>query len=175
MRLETDRFRSPIGDVFLVARGDVLCLLDFVDSEAGLARRLARRFGKEHLSAARDPRGLTSRLRDYFEGDLQSVDDIPVEFGGSPFQESVWRALRDIPAGSTETYGHLAARIGRPTASRAVGHANSQNPIAIVAPCHRVIGADGSLTGYAGGIHRKQWLLDHERGGSRLFARTAGQ
>ncbi len=173
--LETDRFSTPIGDVFLVARGDTLCMLDFVDSEDGLGQRLARRFNGEPMTAAHNPRGLTSRLRDYFEGDLRAVDDIAVEFRGSPFQETVWRALREIPAGKTESYGRLAARIGRPAASRAVGHANSQNPIAIVVPCHRVIGANASLTGYAGGIHRKKWLLDHERGASGLFAGAAGK
>lgn len=164
-KLVTDRFPSPIGEVFLVARGETLCMLDFVDSEDGLARRLARRFNGEPMASAQNPRGLTARLRDYFDGDLCAVNDIAVEFRGSPFQEVVWRALRDIPAGRTESYGQLAARIGRPTASRAVGHANSQNPIAIVVPCHRVIGANASLTGYAGGIHRKKWLLEHEMGG----------
>jgi len=171
-KLAIDRFKSPIGEVFLVARGDRLCSVDFVDYEERMEKLLARRYRDCSLRHERNPGGVTALLRAYFEGDLAATENIGVEFHGTPFQETVWRALRDIPAGTTETYGRLAARIGRPTASRAVGHANSQNPIAIVVPCHRVIGANASLTGYAGGIHRKRWLLDHESGVDGLFQPT---
>ena len=101
-------------------------------------------------------------MRDYFSGDLRAFDATRVHSGGTPFQELVWKTLRTIPAGATWTYGQLAGAIDRPTAARAVGHANSLNPVAIIVPCHRVIGASSSLTGYAGGLDRKQWLLHHE-------------
>ena len=101
-------------------------------------------------------------MRRYFEGDIAAIDTIEVKTGGTPFQRSVWKALRKIEAGTTVTYAELARRIGRPTAIRAAGLANGQNPIGIVVPCHRVIGSDGSLTGYGGGLQRKEWLLKHE-------------
>ena len=107
------------------------------------------------------PRALSAA---YFKGDLTAIDGLKVANGGTDFQRAVWKALRAIPAGGTITYGALAARLGRPKAARAVGLANGANPIAIVVPCHRVVGADGSLTGYGGGMARKQWLLAHEAG-----------
>ncbi|HET8842556.1 MAG TPA: methylated-DNA--[protein]-cysteine S-methyltransferase, partial [Ktedonobacteraceae bacterium] len=102
-------------------------------------------------------------LRAYLAGDPRSLDAIPVDTGGTAFQQQVWSALRSIPLGTTTTYGELAASLGKPKAYRAVGATNALNPIAIVLPCHRVVGADASLTGYAGGLHRKDWLLRHER------------
>jgi methylated-DNA-[protein]-cysteine S-methyltransferase len=102
-------------------------------------------------------------VRAYLAGSYGAIDGIPVDTGGTPFQRRVWSALRRIPAGQTLTYGALARRLGTPAASRAVGRAVSLNPVAIVVPCHRVIGADGRLTGYAGGLDRKRWLLAHER------------
>jgi methylated-DNA-[protein]-cysteine S-methyltransferase len=104
-------------------------------------------------------------LQDYFEGDIDAPARLPTASNGTDFQRAVWDALRLIPVGQTISYGALAARIGRPTAMRAVGHANGANPIAIVVPCHRVIGANATLTGYGGGIERKRWLLAHERAG----------
>jgi O-6-methylguanine DNA methyltransferase len=101
-------------------------------------------------------------LRRYFDGDLHAFEAESVNSKGSAFQEQVWKALRTIPAGATWTYGQLAAKLSRPSAARAVGHANSLNPIGIIVPCHRVIGASSGLTGYAGGLERKQWLLRHE-------------
>jgi methylated-DNA-[protein]-cysteine S-methyltransferase len=106
-----------------------------------------------------------ARLQAYFAGELRDFE-LPLAAAGTPFQQSVWRALCDIPYGETISYGELARRIGQPKAARAVGLANGQNPIAIVVPCHRVIGADGSLTGYGGGLERKRWLLAHESKGS---------
>jgi methylated-DNA-[protein]-cysteine S-methyltransferase len=95
-------------------------------------------------------------------GHTAVLDSLEVETAGTPFQRTVWHALREIPAGATMSYGALAKRIGRPSAVRAVGLANGANPIGIVVPCHRVVGADGSLTGYGGGLERKRWLLAHE-------------
>jgi methylated-DNA-[protein]-cysteine S-methyltransferase len=96
------------------------------------------------------------------EGKLDAIDTIPVDTGGTDFQRTVWQALRGIPAGTTLSYGALAAKIGCPRSVRAVGHANGANPISVVIPCHRLIGADGTLTGYGGGLGRKRWLLAHE-------------
>src|SRR5690606_33432318 len=103
-----------------------------------------------------------ARLRAYLAGDLLAIDTVPVRMAGTPFQQRVWDALRRIPAGTTVSYGELASRIGAPTASRAVGMANGANPIPLVVPCHRVIGANGKLTGFGGGMERKRWLLAHE-------------
>jgi methylated-DNA-[protein]-cysteine S-methyltransferase len=109
------------------------------------------------------PNGFSSRLRAYLAGDLTCLDDIPLNTGGTPFQQQVWLALRTIPVGAVTTYGELVIRLGKtPNAARAVGITNSLNPIAIVLPCHRVVGANGDLTGYAGGLERKRWLLQHE-------------
>ena len=141
-----------------------LRIIDWTDHEARLRRWLDRAYGKDGytLRAARDPGGLTTAMRAYFKGDIGAIDKLPVKTDGTPFQSSVWRALRKIPPGKTVSYGELARRIGRPKAVRATGLANGQNPISIVVPCHRVIGSDGTLTGYGGGLPRKQWLLEHE-------------
>jgi methylated-DNA-[protein]-cysteine S-methyltransferase len=126
---------------------------------------LDRYYGKGGyaLQSARDPGGLTSAMRDYFKGDIGAIDRLPVDDTvGTPFQRSVWRALRKIKSGKTISYAELARRIGKPKAVRAAGLANGQNPISIVVPCHRVIGSNGTLTGYGGGLPRKKWLLEHE-------------
>jgi methylated-DNA-[protein]-cysteine S-methyltransferase len=113
---------------------------------------------------AKNPGGVCAMIAAYFEGELTALDGLPVAFAtGTQFQLSVWRALREVPCGQTWSYGQLAQKIGRPTAVRAVGLANGANPVGLVVPCHRVIGSDGSLTGYGGGLHRKRWLLAHER------------
>lgn len=110
-----------------------------------------------------DPSGMADALRRYFDGDLEAIADLPVRFDrGTPFQQEVWAALRTIPLGETISYAELAEMVGRPTGYRAVGSANGQNPVGIVVPCHRVIAADGTLGGYAGGLDRKRWLLAHE-------------
>ena len=137
-----DRMATPIGELLIVA------------DRAGK--------GSYTLAPARDPGGLTRTMRAYFKGDIAAIDSLPVETAGTPFQTSVWRALRRIRGGRTISYAELARRIGKPTAVRAAGLANGQNPISIVVPCHRVIGSDGSLTGYGGGLPRKKWLLEHE-------------
>jgi methylated-DNA-[protein]-cysteine S-methyltransferase len=114
------------------------------------------------LTPARNPFGLSGKIRAYYAGELGVVDDIQADGGGTAFEKTVWAELRRIPKGETLSYGQLAKRIGKPEAMRAVGLANGKNPISVVVPCHRVIGADGSLTGYGGGLHRKEWLLRHE-------------
>jgi methylated-DNA-[protein]-cysteine S-methyltransferase len=157
-----DRIVSPIGTVLVVSDGRSLCAVDFEDYEDRMMLLLRRYRGDDAFVDADDPQGFSSRLRAYFAGRIDALDAIPVNAGGTPFQAKVWAALRTIPAGTTISYGTLAQRIGRPTASRAVGLANGSNPISIVVPCHRVIGADSSLTGYGGGLARKRWLLEHE-------------
>jgi methylated-DNA-[protein]-cysteine S-methyltransferase len=162
-----DCFSTPIGPMMIAADADGnLRAVLFTDEEEVIRRQMRFQVGKRDLmlEAAQNPHGLTEAILKYFAGDLGSIDALPVETGGTPFQREVWRALREIPCGSTTSYGMLAERIGRPAAVRAVGLANGANPIAVVIPCHRVIGSNGSLTGYGGGIERKRWLLDHEKG-----------
>ena len=127
------------------------------------ALRLHYGEGGYSLREAVDPGGLSAAMNAYFAGELAAIDALPVATGGTAFQRTVWRALREIPCGETISYAALARRIGRESAVRAVGFANGSNPISVVVPCHRVIGSDGSLTGYGGGIERKRWLLAHER------------
>ena len=146
----------------VICDGKALCALEYGGYEERNHKLLKARFGEFSLKQADDPLGVSGRLRAYLDGDIGSIDAIPVSTGGTPFQRTVWEALRTIPAGAPISYGALAAQIGRPTAYRAVGITNSLTPIAIVVPCHRVIGANASLTGYAGGLDRKRWLLEHE-------------
>jgi methylated-DNA-[protein]-cysteine S-methyltransferase len=162
MQLIWDEVRSPVGRLVLVSSGVSLCALCFEDEEGWTRSLVARRFGASEWRFESDANGFSARLRAYFEGDLRALDSIPVDPGGSGFQHGVWLALRSIPPGKTESYGELAVRLGQPKAVRAVGRANALNPVAIVLPCHRVIGASGALTGYGGGLGRKRWLLEHE-------------
>ncbi|MCK6451855.1 MAG: methylated-DNA--[protein]-cysteine S-methyltransferase [Alphaproteobacteria bacterium] len=166
MELLVDRMKTPIGELVIVADGaGNLRGVGWTDKDDVLQRDLRRNCGTASytLRPARDPGGLTTAMRGYFAGDVRAIDRLPVALGGTDFQRKVWQALRKIPCGETWSYGELARRIGRATAVRAVGHANGDNPVSIVVPCHRVIGSDGTLTGYGGGIERKRWLLDHER------------
>ncbi len=163
MPLAHARTTSPLGEIEIACSDSALIAMEFADADDRFQRSLERRFGAVALVEARDPLGVKSRLDAYFQGDLLGLDAIAVDGGGSPFQRRVWTALREIPAGTTTSYGALAKRLAQPTATRAVGLANGANPISIVVPCHRVIGADGTLTGYGGGLPRKRWLLDHER------------
>jgi len=162
VELFADTVDSPIGPLTLVTDARTVCALEFADVEERLTAQLARRFGRFTLRRWRDPLGVRGKLAAYFAGDLRAIDAIAVNPGGTSFQQAVWRALRKIPPGKTSSYGRLAARLGRPTAPRAVGHANALNPVAIIIPCHRLIGSDADLTGYAGGVERKRWLLRHE-------------
>jgi methylated-DNA-[protein]-cysteine S-methyltransferase len=160
--LLTDRIATPIGDMILVARDDMVMLLEFEDASDRVARELKARFKDDELQPASKPFGLSDKIRDYFAGQLHIIDDLLTDAGGTAFELRVWAELRRIPCGQTISYGELASRTGNKNAMRAVGLANGKNPIAIIVPCHRVIGADGKLTGYGGGLHRKEWLLKHE-------------
>jgi len=162
MNLYRDTLASPLGNIAILAHETALCAVHFGDMDDRLLGFLRRRFNDLRLIDRPDPLGATSRLRAYFAGDIGAIDGLPADGGGTEFQRRVWSALREIPAGATATYGELACRIGAPRACRAVGLANGSNPIAIVVPCHRVIGSNGTLTGYGGGLDRKRWLLDHE-------------
>lgn len=160
-----DRMATPIGELILIAdEQGILRAIDWADHQVRLMKLLNIHCQANYfqLSKQRNPGGFTEAMQQYFAGELAVIDHLPIMTAGSEFQRTVWRQLRQIPCGEILTYGELAKRIGRPTASRAVGMANGSNPISIVLPCHRVIGAQGALTGYAGGIQRKQWLLQHE-------------
>jgi len=164
MHFQLERWTSPVGTLLLITdETGNLRGLEFEENEARLMRLLRRYYPAHILEEGLAPTEVKRALSTYFAGDTQALGQIPTAMPGTPFQQSVWTALRSIPAGSTTTYGQLAANIGRKGASRAVGAANGANPIPIVVPCHRVIGADGSLTGFASGLDRKQWLLTHER------------
>ena len=163
MQLTLSRYTAPVGELLVVTDAEgTLRALDFSDFAERMQRLLARHYGVFGLVEGAAPAAVIAALDRYFAGDLTALDKIPVATGGSDFQRSVWAALRAIPPGSTSGYGALAARLGRPGAARAVGMANGSNPIGIVVPCHRVIGAAGALSGYAGGVDRKRWLLAHE-------------
>jgi methylated-DNA-[protein]-cysteine S-methyltransferase len=146
---------TPVGELLLIGDGDALTGL-YMN-----AQKYAREVQNDWRRAAQPFVAAVEQLRAYFAGALRTFE-LPLAPHGTPFQRTVWRALRDIPFGRTESYGALAQRIDAPGAARAVGLANGHNPIGIIVPCHRVIGANGSLTGYGGGIERKRWLLAHE-------------
>jgi len=148
--------------MLLLARDGVLLLLEFEDATDRVTREVKARFGEVELVPTPNPFGLSEWVRAYFAGDLAAIEGIPTNGGGTEFERQVWAELRTIPCGSTVSYGFIARKLGDVGLSRAVGIANARNPVAIVVPCHRVIGADGSLTGYGGGLARKRWLLDHE-------------
>jgi len=158
-----DKMQTPLGGAILIADGDGAMRMYCWEEDAHDWRKLFhRRYGKCELVARIDRFGHVGALKRYFAGEIAAIDTIPVAFDGTPFQTKVWRALRTIAGGTTLSYGALAKRIGEPKSVRAVGLANGSNPVGVVVPCHRVIGADGSLTGYGGGLKRKRWLLDHE-------------
>ena len=161
MTIDLAEYRSPLGGITLALRHGRLCAMAFTDRWASAERALARRFGAVPRVVS-NAAPLVRRLDAYFAGDLQALDDVAIDPGGTPFQHAVWTALRAIAPGRTVTYGELARAIGAPTSARAVGAANGANPIWLVIPCHRAIGSDGRLVGYAGGLERKRWLLEHE-------------
>jgi methylated-DNA-[protein]-cysteine S-methyltransferase len=161
--LTIERYLSPIDGLWLAVDQDgVLRLLHFDRPEEDFLMILRRSYPKAELVRGRAPPPVREPLDAYFAGDIVALDRIPVRAVGSDFQKSVWDNLRQIPVGLTMSYGAMARKLGKPDASRAVGLANGSNPIAVVVPCHRVIGADGSLTGFGGGLPRKKWLLEHE-------------
>jgi methylated-DNA-[protein]-cysteine S-methyltransferase len=158
-----DRLPSPVGAMLVVHDEQArLRAIEFHDCEARLKHLLRIHYGERPLREKPAPAIIRDAMARYFAGDLRAIDRIEVATMGTRFQRDVWAALRTIHPGTTLSYGALAARIGRPKAVRAVGAANGSNPICVVVPCHRVIGADASLTGYGGGIERKRWLLTHE-------------
>jgi methylated-DNA-[protein]-cysteine S-methyltransferase len=166
LQLVVDRIKTPIGELLIVAdQNGNLRAIDWTDYEERMRRLLRLHYGANgfRLEPARNPNGLAQALKSYFSGEIAAIEVLPVQTGGTPFQRAVWNALRKIPCGATFSYAQLAEQIGRPTAVRAVGLANGSNPVGIVVPCHRVIGSNGSLTGYGGGIERKRWLLEHEK------------
>jgi methylated-DNA-[protein]-cysteine S-methyltransferase len=162
--LQTALIETPLGALRVVVRDDRVCALAFADAFAVPARRLQCRFGTADGAPGPAARAAAARLAAYFAGDRHALETLAVDAGGTPFQERVWAALRAVPPGATITYRELARRAGVPGAIRAVGAANGANPVWLAIPCHRVIGSDGSLTGYGGGLARKRWLLVHEGG-----------
>jgi methylated-DNA-[protein]-cysteine S-methyltransferase len=163
LKLLLSHVASPIGMIVLVTDGEALRALEFQDHEARMHRLLRLQYGSCVLTPIRDAGEPGRGIEAYFDGDVAALDRLAVRTAGTEFQRLVWAELRRIPPGTTTTYGQLGARIGRAKASRAVGLANGANPVAIVVPCHRVVGADASLTGYGGGLERKAWLIAHER------------
>lgn len=160
--LGLETISSEIGTILVITEAGKLCAIEFHDCKPRIMAWLNKRFGPVELRPANTSSGIAERIQAYLNDKQHSLDDIPIDTGGTTFQQQVWQALRQIPVGTVITYGQLAERLGKSSASRAVGLANSQNPVSIVLPCHRVIGANGHLTGYAGGLERKRWLLEHE-------------
>lgn len=180
LTLVSETIDTPLGELEIITdlQGQ-LRALEWADFHHRLMQLLARHYGtevsstvfsstkkeiKSGFSLTQDSvdASVRQRIQDYFTGDLHAIDTLPVATAGTEFQRQVWQMLRTIPCGQIMTYGQMAAQLGNPGASRAVGLANGSNPISVVVPCHRVIGSNGTLTGYAGGVDRKRWLLIHE-------------
>lgn len=161
MHLFVERVPTPIGAVLITHDGKLICNTEFEDSDRR-ERELSQHFPDATFTPAKALSPFADALARYFKGDLHAIDKLPVAKIGTLFQRRAWAALRRIKPGETRSYGEQARSIGRPSAARAVGRANALNPNAIIVPCHRVRGAAGDLTGYGGGLERKQWLLDHE-------------
>lgn len=162
MQLLVERLKTPIGALLITHDGKRLANVAFADREDRRARELRRDFPDAAVARAPKHTRFAEALQCYFDGDLRAIDKLPVIDFGTEFQKLCWKALRRIPSGETRTYGDHARAIGRPDAPRAVGAANGFNPISIVVPCHRLVGASGSLVHYGGGLERKRWLIDHE-------------
>jgi len=182
LTLVSETIDTPLGELEIVTdQQGQLRALEWADFHHRLLQLLVRHYGvavspKEMGSKITSSGAKTSfslnqdsvdaavrqRIQDYFSGDLHAIDSLPVATAGTEFQRRVWQMLRTIPCGQIMTYGQMAAKLDNPGASRAVGLANGSNPISVVVPCHRVIGSNGALTGYAGGVDRKKWLLIHE-------------
>jgi methylated-DNA-[protein]-cysteine S-methyltransferase len=160
------QFASPVGPLTLAAHGTRVCLLHFGGDDDGVRRRLGRAYPTEPVETSDNPGAGVRALQAYFAGELDALDRLDVLLTGTPFQKRVWEALRTVPPGRTASYADIARAIGAPAAVRAVGAANGANPVAVIVPCHRIIGSNGTLTGYGGGLERKRWLLAHE--GCRL-------
>lgn len=159
--LEVAVVDSPVGPLTLAAHDGRLCALWF-GARADVEAMMSRWYPGEAVRTAADPAGAVTALAAYFSGQLGALDAVPIELNGTAFQRRVWERLRGVRAGTTASYREIARSIGAPAAVRAVGAANGSNPVALVVPCHRVIGSNGKLTGYGGGLDRKRWLLTHE-------------
>jgi methylated-DNA-[protein]-cysteine S-methyltransferase len=162
MNIETQSVTTSLGEFTVFAHAGAVCAAGFTARRHVMIEDLSRRFGEITLETTEDPAGAIAALRAYAAGDVGALDRVRVDAGGTEFQRAVWRALRAIPAGTTTSYAAIAEAIGRGNAVRAVGTANGANPVAVIVPCHRVIGSDGALHGYAGGLDRKRMLLEHE-------------
>ena len=163
MNLFLDKMATPVGEItFSFDEKGVLHSLDFLKEGRSPVFSLERFYKAANLKNRKSPDDLRRSLEAYFSGDLLSLEKISIALPGTKFQRSVWEALCEIPAGTTCSYGDIASKLKNPGAMRAVGMANNANPIAIVVPCHRVIGASGAMVGYGSGIARKTWLLRHE-------------
>lgn len=161
--LRLDRMATPVGEALLVTDEEgFLRAFDWTSHEARLLTLLRRQNPPTALIEAAAPTAIRAAVENYFGGELGALSAIAWRTGGTPFQREVWTALCSIPAGETMTYKGLAERVGKPNAVRAVGLANGANPVGVIVPCHRVIGSNGTLTGYGGGLERKHWLLRHE-------------
>lgn len=165
LSLVSDTIETPIGALALVEdQAGSLCMVEFADCQHRMDRWLHKRLssGRYKLKSGTVTAATKNSFAAYFDGEIAALCKIAVRFDGTAFQNEVWSALRDIASGETFAYGAFAERLGRPQSARAVGHANGANPLSIVVPCHRLVGANGALTNYGGGIERKRWLLDHE-------------
>jgi methylated-DNA-[protein]-cysteine S-methyltransferase len=159
--IELALLASPVGPLTIAAHQGRVCAVWF-GGEDEARRFVSRWYPGEPIASADDPAGAAEALGGYFAGDLDALDHLDIELHGTAFQQRVWQRLRDVRAGTTASYQEIARSIGAPSAVRAVGAANGANPIPIIVPCHRIIGSNGSLTGYGGGLDRKRWLLAHE-------------
>ena len=165
--LEMGVVDSPVGELAVAAHDGLVCAVSFGRSEE-TAAVVKRWYPDEPAVAGALPAETARAFSRYFAGELDALDSVLVELHGTPFQRRVWQQLRTVGAGRTASYAEIARAIGAPAAVRAVGAANGSNPVALIVPCHRIIGSDGRLTGYGGGLDRKRWLLEHESRGSRL-------
>ena len=162
-RLVLERLATPIGTALVVTdEAGALRAFNWTEYEPRMLAWVARHYTGVSVGEGRAGEAARNGLLAYFGGDVVALEPVPWVASGTAFQQQVWKALCEIPSGGTWSYAQLARRIGRPSAVRAVGLANGANPIAVVVPCHRVIGTNGSLTGYGGGLPRKRWLLGHE-------------
>ena len=165
--IEVAAIDSPVGPLAIAAHDGRVCAVWF-GAAAGMTAMVSRWYPDEPVTTTPDPAGSVTALHAYFSGALNAIDDVPVELHGTSFQQRVWQRLRAVRAGTTASYQDIARAIGAPNAVRAVGAANGANPVALIVPCHRIIGSNGTLTGYGGGLDRKRWLLAHEEKDDRL-------
>lgn len=162
-RLDLTICSSPVGEIAVFSVKKKIYLVDFNDNNSRIDKLLTRRFGAFEISRTDGLPGIREKFERYFNGDWKAFEDMDLDTGGTQFQQTVWNRLKAISIGETLSYDRLAQEIGRPKAVRAVASANARNPISIIIPCHRVIGKNGAMRGYAGGVDRKMWLLKHEK------------